>query len=274
MSVTKIRPGAYKVKVYQRVDKPGARPKPIIRTVSGHDEARCVEKDLQELRDVGGKVGRTTTVAQYADTWIAGKESEDLAAQTLRNYREMLARYVLPGIGDIRLLTLRADHIRKLYSDLKARGLSGTTRLTAHRSLRAMLNTAAADGSIRRNPIKSVKAPQDDTLEKDALDPDQVVDFLAALDGSTVHGPVVVMLAAGLRRQELLALRWESVDLDVGTIAVAVKGAEVEAQQEARPHRPGCHRRSQGAPVATEARPPEVRQQVARRRARLPLRDL
>ncbi len=182
---------------------------------------------------MGGKVGRTTTVAQYADTWIAGKESEDLAAQTLRNYREMLARYVLPGIGDIRLLTLRADHIRKLYSDLKARGLSGTTRLTAHRSLRAMLNTAAADGSIRRNPIKSVKAPQDDTLEKDALDPDQVVDFLAALDGSTVHGPVVVMLAAGLRRQELLALRWESVDLDVGTIAVAVK--EPKSKRSRRP---------------------------------------
>ena len=228
MSIRKLREGVYEVKVYQKVEKPGARPKPIIRHVEGFAEAQRMESKLRAHRDRAGKIDGKTTVADYAETWLAGKESEDLAHQTIANYRANLDRYILPTIGDVRLMALTADHIRKLYGSLKRRDLSGTTRLTVHRTLRVMLNTAHADRVIPDNPITSVKAPSDDTQEKDALSPEQVADFLRAVDGTRIFVPAVVMFTTGLRRQELLALRWESVDLAAGTIDVVAALEQVD----------------------------------------------
>ena len=94
------------VKVYQRVERPGARPKPMIRHVRGQREAERVEADLKRLRDQGVKLNRKTTVAQYAESWLDGKADEDVANQTMVNYRDTLKRYVLPTLGEYRLLAM------------------------------------------------------------------------------------------------------------------------------------------------------------------------
>jgi integrase len=250
MSIRKIREGVYEVKVYQRVDKPGARPKPMVRHVQGYEAAQRVQGELQDLRSRGGKIDSKTTVADYAETWLEGKGSEDLARQTLANYRAALDRYVLPGLGDVRLMALTADHIRKNNAALKKRGLSGTTRLTAYRALRVMLNTAHADGLIRHNPIASVKAPADDTEEKDALTQEQVSEFLALVDGTRVQVAAVVMFAAGLRRQELLALKWESVDLKAGTIDVCAAVEQVNGEVAIKP--PKSKRSTRVVPIGAD----------------------
>jgi len=82
------------------------------------------------------------------------------------------------------------------------------------------LKQAAADGLIPRNAASPVKAPKPQNKEIRPLNPKQVKTFFEAVAGERLEPLYVLAVTAGLRKGELLGLKWEDVDLEVGTLQV------------------------------------------------------
>jgi integrase len=99
-------------------------------------------------------------------------------------------------------------------------GLADQTRLHTHRVVFNMLKHAAQWGVVSRNVATMVDAPRVRAREIEILTPVQVASVLETLRGKPSHPIVALMLGTGLRRSEALALRWQDVNLDAGTLRV------------------------------------------------------
>jgi integrase len=122
----------------------------------------------------------------------------------------------------LNLKALTPDHVRKLYREKLDGGLAPRTVLHIHRTLSKALKQAHDDGLIPRNAAASVKAPQPRRQEIRPLSRGQVRTLLEAAGeaGDRLEALYVVAVTAGLRRGELLGLKWEDVDLDAGMLQV------------------------------------------------------
>ena len=99
-------------------------------------------------------------------------------------------------------------------------GLADRTRLHLHRVTHTMLKHAAPWGVVARNVASMVDAPRVQAREVEILAPAQIQTVLDTLRGRALYPIVATALGTGLRRSELLALRWQDVDLDAGHLRV------------------------------------------------------
>lgn len=238
MSVTELaeRPGYYLVVVYDRVAEKGSRPKKLQRIVKGQRAAEKLERDLKSGRDKGSLVERAQTLADYADRYLVSRRKE-ISAQTLAGYRALFDRYIKPyPIAALRVDNVSVTAVTTFYSDLLENGarrrgvaVQPATVRAVHRLLSMMLKRAYIDGLLHRNPCEQAKVPKDD---RDAdvepgVDPETARAFLEAAQKTPIYAVAAVALGTGLRRSELLALRWSDVDLEAGTLDVNGKIEQV-----------------------------------------------
>ena len=126
----------------------------------------------------------------------------------------------MPPLGRLPLTALRPEHVQGLYANLLERGLSARTVQHTHRILKEALSHAVKWRLITRNICDAVDAPRPERKEMAALDGDGVAIFLNAAEGSPYRDVFFTALYTGLRRSEVLALRWPDVDLERSTIRV------------------------------------------------------
>jgi integrase len=133
----------------------------------------------------------------------------------------MLNRYVLPGIDHVQLAKLGPQHVQAIMRGLEGRGLSAATRRQARAILRRALRDAERWGFVTRNAAALVNAPRSEASKlDDVLSLDEARALLDTARGTRLEALVTVVLAIGLRKGEALALRWEDVDTDAGTLTV------------------------------------------------------
>lgn len=243
MAVTKVKgkPNTYLVVVYDRVRVPGARPEKVQRQVVGKRAANQVERDLLADRDRGSLVARRQSLVVYAEGYLKSRRTE-VSRQTLAGYRSILAQYITRhDIGSQRVSDITVSDVAAFYSDLLERGSVGRpvrpeTVRGVHRVLSMILKRAVHDGLLHVNPCTVAKPPKDEqTREASAepgIDPQVAREWLAAVAGTPVYAISAVALGTGLRRSELLALRWQDVDLDGGTLDVNGKLEAVDGKVE------------------------------------------
>lgn len=202
------------------------------------DAADDAMQDARRHQKAGVDLTATVpTVAAYSARWLDGL---DLAAATMAQYRRNIARHVVPHIGDLRLDKVTATRIGKLYADLQrpdvnrggraAGGLSKNTVLKVATNLAQMFDAAVKDRYIAVNPTKrkAAKAPTATAVKREQAEmvtwsPGQLSAFLT-WDRDTfnddVHALWFIAAHTGMRRSELLALRWADIDLTAGRIQV------------------------------------------------------
>ena len=129
-------------------------------------------------------------------------------------------RYLIPAIGGVSLTALRPDHVQGLYADMFGRGLSAQTVLHAHRVLREALGHAVEGRVIDWNVCDAVHPPRPQRKQMASMDADEATRFLVAAESTPYRDVFFVALYTGLRRSEVLALRWPEVDLDRCTLNV------------------------------------------------------
>jgi integrase len=134
--------------------------------------------------------------------------------KTYERYESIVRVHLVPALGRSRLKTLTPDHVRGLYRDRLDSGLSPRSVLHIHRTLSKALKQATNDGLIPRNAAASVKPPQPRSEEMQPLSRDQVRAFLDTVMGDRMEALYVLAVTTGLRQGELLALKWEDVDLE------------------------------------------------------------
>lgn len=174
---------------------------------------------------------RTYLVAEWLPTLRSLKPS------TRKGYADLVDAYIVPHVGDVRLAELTAGQVAKLYEHLRVSGrrrpkadgskaLSESTVHHVHVALSAALGHAVECGLLRTSPVASLprkarpKATGEQRPDMRVWTAEQARTFLAEAANHRLGPMFEVALATGLRRGELVALRWEDVDLDGGQLAV------------------------------------------------------
>jgi integrase len=171
-----------------------------------------------------------TTLAKYLDDWL-GQTKSSVAPRTHERYAEIVAKYLVPVLGETLLTKLQPFAISAAYDKIRAsrkKGegpLSARTILHCHRVLSAALRQAVRWRLLPYNPAADVKPPKIERRRMTTYTLTEAADVLEAMRGSWMHVPAMLGLLCGLRRGEIAALRWAAVDLDKGRLAV-VQSAE------------------------------------------------
>jgi integrase len=130
----------------------------------------------------------------------------------------LLRKHLCGRVGSIPLQKLRAADLQAAYAAMAKAGLADRTRLHLHRVVSTMLKHATQWGVVARNVAGLVDAPRVKSRELEILAPEQLKTVLASLRSPELRTIADVALGTGLRRGELLAVRWQDVDLDTGTL--------------------------------------------------------
>jgi integrase len=167
------------------------------------------------------KDGKATVAA-----WSAHWRATTLAASSRKDstktlYRILCQKHIEPGrFGSLTLDKLRPSDVEAFVIMLQDRGLADSTVRTIYTVLRSLLDGAVRDGLLGRNPASLVTRPGVARREAMYLDRQQVAAVLNGARTSRFHPVLVLIAATGLRRGEALALRWDDLDLDAGTLRV------------------------------------------------------
>jgi integrase len=159
----------------------------------------------------------------YATTWI--EERPGLRPKTIELYRYLLRGHLEPTFGTMLVADIHEPHIRHWRKERLDAGVSAVTIAKAYRLLKAIMNTAADDGLIRRNPCRIKGASVEKSPERPVLTVRQVFDLAEAV-GVRYRTLILLAVFAGLRWGELAALRRCDVDPEGGTVRVFRQLAE------------------------------------------------
>lgn len=171
---------------------------------------------------------RSLSFGAYLTTrWLPGKRAA-LATSTWDGYRRKIDRHILPTLGRIAIRRLRPNHLEDLYTRMLHPtdgypGLAPKTVLEVHLIIRAALNDAVRKGLVTRNVALVAHAPRLRSIpkvEQHAWTAEQLKTFLRAASGHRFFAAFWVIANTGMRRSELLGLRWSDVDLTAGTLSI------------------------------------------------------
>lgn len=184
-------------------------------------------KALEALRKVEGVVanGRyidplKTTLAEYVEDWLTSYADVHLRKNTVNRYR-MLATRINATLGRELFAKLAPYQVQGLWTQLTREKLSAQTILHHHRFLHRVLAHAEMMELIERNPLDRVKPPRPPQKAKRVLDVEEVKRLMEAGRKSWAYEAIALAITTGMRRSEIMALRWQDVDLDTATLRVS-----------------------------------------------------
>lgn len=169
------------------------------------------------------------SVAAYMQSWL--DMTTTIRASTRIRYQYDVKR-IAAYFGEQRLAKLTGQHVQMFYADCKRRGCSETTVRHAHQVLHHALYDAVRLNLIEKNPADQVDKPPRTHTEMKILTEDQARALLEAARGHRYETLYLLALRTGMRRGELLALRWQDVNLKRGLITVHVGVQRVDLPGE------------------------------------------
>ena len=153
---------------------------------------------------------------RYLHEWLAHARGR-VRATTYTGYEYLIRVHAVPALGDVPLSELSPLHFQRLYSSLLSpeRHLSAGTVLNLHLVLTQALGQAVRWGIVDKNPVKGAQPPRPVRPEPVVVDQVLAHRIVAALEGSAVETPGMVAISTGMRRGEILGLRWADLGPDL-----------------------------------------------------------
>lgn len=190
--------------------------------------AKAWKRDVDRAHERGELTGdRAPTLHEAAGGWLDLAERGVVLARgdrpyrpsTLRGYRRSLEAELLPEFGTRRLDTLKRGELNGYVQRLQVRGIAASTVRNVVVPLRAIYRHALDLEQVATNPTVGLRVPAGSGRRTRVAAPREIGPLLDALHP---HDRALWATAvyAGLRRGELMALRWADVDLATGTITV------------------------------------------------------
>ncbi|MFE9566944.1 tyrosine-type recombinase/integrase [Streptomyces sp. NPDC006692] len=179
-------------------------------------------RELEKQRDSTGvrKAGQIWTVENWLTHWAENIAAPNVGENTIDGYRVAVYHHLIPGLGAHRLEKLEPEHLERFYRKMQANGSSAGTAHQVHRTVKTALNEAVRRRHLTINPASVAKAPKVEEEEVEPYTLEEVQRLLAEATKVRNTARWVIALALGLRQGEVLGLKWEDVDFEVGVILV------------------------------------------------------
>jgi len=250
----------------------------VTKYVTFRGTKRKAQEELTRLlgqRNEGTYIEPTKmTVAQYLHHWLEADIERRVAARTAGRHRGIVERNIIPKIGHVPVRKLTPAHIEAFEAELQRegwvkarakkkltegeealakekRGLSAQTVLHVHRTLSQALGHAVRLGVLFKNPARQVKPPRPPSREIKIFDKGEIATVISAAKGTGLYVPVLVAVTTGVRRGELLALRWSDIDLKASTLTVNQSLERIKGKFEFKAPKTKTSRRTISLPAVT-----------------------
>jgi len=197
---------------------------PKQKSIYGKTREEVAQKLTKAMADRDGGLyfeAENLTISAFLERWLNDSVRGSVRASTYKSYRRQVDRYIVPAIGRTKLKKLAPAHVQGLYRSMLDRGLATRTVQYTHAVLRRAMKQAVRWGMIPRNPCDDTDPPKLQREEIRPLDREQACRLLEAAEGDRLEALYKLALHTGMRPGELLALRWEDVDLDGKTLRVS-----------------------------------------------------
>lgn len=189
---------------------------------SAKTQRECQEwlkKTIGRIDDGMTYASTKTTLEEYMSSWLESSKAS-LRETTWSHYKSVTDRYILPKIGQIKLIELGGDQIQVLYDHLVEEGIGIPTVRKVHTVLLSALSLAVKAGKIGSNPVKATRPPRAPSREMSFLNESQVNCLLVASKGHRLEALYHLAVTTGMRQMELLGLKWTDLDWDKQTLKV------------------------------------------------------
>jgi integrase len=178
------------------------------------EAAKLIGKAQTGFTDAG-----KVTVREFLDNWLVSV-GPSLRPSTARRYRDVVRLHITSQLGTLRLGRLTPGDVQRLYANRLDAGLSSTSVHHVHAILHRALDQGVKWGLLTRNVTDAVDPPRRQSPEMQVWSASDAGKVLASAIGDDLEALWHLALTTGMRRGELLGLRWSDVDLNAGTLSV------------------------------------------------------
>ena len=220
--------------------------KPIYKNVLGKTQAEVKEKLKRAIEENRGldivKAGQYT-LGQWMDVWFENYAKLKVRPSSHQTYKGYINNHIKPYVGNIPLSKLTSLDLQKLYKMLltegridriesknQPKGLSAKTVRNINQIISSALNLAKEQKLLASNPADACALPKVEHREMKTLPVEQLTSFLREAKETGVYEIYYIELATGLRRGELLGLKWQDIDMVNGTIRVQRQVARIDGE--------------------------------------------
>ena len=220
--------------------------KSIYKNVLGRTQAEAKSKlkaAIEKTKSLDVTKAGKYTVGTWMDEWFENYAKVKVRPSSHQTYRGYIDNHIKPNIGKIPLEKLTSLELQKLYKKLlekgrverieskgQSKGLSPKTVRNIHQIIASAMRLAKEQRLIATDHTEGCALPKLEHREMKTLPVEQLTSFLREAKDSGVFEMYYVELATGLRRGELLGLKWEDIDLEKGNLRVKRQVARINGE--------------------------------------------
>jgi integrase len=196
---------------------------PKRKVIYGKTRAEVSEKLTKALSDRANGIvydNENITIGEYLDVWLKGSVYGSVRQSTYDRDTNLVNNHIKPVLGSLKLKKLNSAHVQNFYRNRLDTGLSASTVRKIHDILRRGLAQAVDWHLTQRNVANVVKPPRPVPKEIVALSTDETRRLLDAAAEDRLEALYVLAVHTGMRQGEMLALRWQDVDIENAVLSV------------------------------------------------------